>query len=412
MFRRKRRNEGKEAERTWRAWLEIPVEGEAYQPPAHGVILLQVLIVLLFFLFVLRFWYLQVHMGADMSRQALANRLRYEQIYAPRGRILDTNGLPLADNRIAFGLSLVREDCHDIPATLAQVAAWTGIPLDKLRDRFQHDRQRTRPFEPILLTSDMDFALASRVEAELVFWPGLEIVVRSKRWYPEKELFAHVLGYVAEANEKELDADPELALGDLVGKQGLEYSYEKLQMALHDRHVRRWFATGIAGMSVVADSLSAIKYGRVKVVRDETGFIVDYIAQNDFPKYGNDDDRVDSIAQEVLHTFISYIRENATYRESIATTSVLTITSNVVYGKNTGSTPDGRLKGKAFAPGANPMHGRDSHGAVASLSSVAKLPFLDSQDGISNTFSIIPGALGKDDTVIAGDLDIDLGLDN
>ena len=228
MFRRKRRNEGKEAERTWRAWLEIPVEGEAYQPPAHGVILLQVLIVLLFFLFVLRFWYLQVHMGADMSRQALANRLRYEQIYAPRGRILDTNGLPLADNRIAFGLSLVREDCHDIPATLAQVAAWTGIPLDKLRDRFQHDRQRTRPFEPILLTSDMDFALASRVPAAPVFWPGPEIVVRSKRWYPEKELFAHVLGYVAEANEKELDADPELALGDLVGKQGLEYSYEKL----------------------------------------------------------------------------------------------------------------------------------------------------------------------------------------
>lgn len=228
MFRRSGSAKKRENQSKWRAWLEIPVESEVYQPPLHGVILLQVLIVLLFFLFVLRFWYLQVHMGQELSRQSLANRLRYEQIYAPRGRILDVNGVPLADNRIAFGLSLVREDCHDIPATLAQVAAWTGIPLGKLQERFQHDRLRTKPFEPMLLTSDMNFAQAARVEAELVSWPGLEIVVRSKRWYPEKELFAHVLGYVAEANEKEMDADPDLALGDLVGKQGLEYSYEKI----------------------------------------------------------------------------------------------------------------------------------------------------------------------------------------
>ncbi len=183
-----------------------------------------------------------------------------------------------------------------------------------------------------------------------------------------------------------------------------KYSYEKLQMALHDRHVRRWFATGIAGMSVVADSLSAIKYGKVKVVRDETGFIVDYVVEGDFPKYGNDDDRVDSIAQEVLHTFITYLRENATYRESIATTSVLTITSNVVYGKNTGSTPDGRKVGEPFAPGANPMHGRDCNGAIASLSSVAKLRFEDAQDGISNTFSITPGSLGKTKTAAVNNL--------
>ena len=176
-----------------------------------------------------------------------------------------------------------------------------------------------------------------------------------------------------------------------------KYCYERLQMSLHDAKVKRWFATGIAGLSVVADSLSAIKYGHVRAIRDESGFIVDYKAENDFPKYGNDDDRVDDIAKEVLHTFITYLREHHTYRDSIPTTSVLTITSNIVYGKNTGSTPDGRRAGEPFAPGANPMHGRDSHGAVASLSSVAKLPFIDAQDGISNTFSITPSTLGKGD---------------
>ncbi|HEY9574273.1 MAG TPA: pyruvate formate lyase family protein, partial [Lachnospiraceae bacterium] len=187
-----------------------------------------------------------------------------------------------------------------------------------------------------------------------------------------------------------------------------KYCYEKIQMALHDKKVTRWFATGIAGLSVVADSLSAIKYAKVKVIRDENGLAVDYEVEGDFPKYGNDDDRVDDIANEIVHTFMNHIKANHTYRGGIPTTSILTITSNVVYGKATGSTPDGRKAGQAFAPGANPMHHRDSHGAVASLASVSKLPFRDAQDGISNTFSIIPGALGKDDQVVAGDLEIEL----
>ena len=191
-----------------------------------------------------------------------------------------------------------------------------------------------------------------------------------------------------------------------------KYCYEKIQMALHDKKVTRWFATGVAGLSVVADSLSAIKYAKVKTIRDENGIVVDYEVEGDFPKYGNDDDRVDDIANYIVHRFMQYVKGNHTYRGGIPTTSILTITSNVVYGKNTGSTPDGRKAGQAFAPGANPMHGRDSHGAVASLASVSKLPFRDAQDGISNTFTIIPGALGKEDMVLSSDLDIDLdGVD-
>lgn len=186
-----------------------------------------------------------------------------------------------------------------------------------------------------------------------------------------------------------------------------KYCYEKIQMALHDRDVKRYFATGIAGLSVVADSLSAIKYAKVKCIRDEDGIVTDYEIEGDFPKYGNNDDRVDKIAVYIVRTFMDKIRKHHTYRDGVPTMSILTITSNVVYGKKTGSTPDGRKIGVPLAPGANPMHGRDTHGAVASLSSVAKLPFRHAKDGISNTFSIIPDALGKDAQVFVGDLDIE-----
>ena len=176
-----------------------------------------------------------------------------------------------------------------------------------------------------------------------------------------------------------------------------KYSYEALEMALHDTKVRRFFATGIAGLSCAVDSLSAIKYAKVYPVRNEEGIVTDFRIEGDFPKYGNNDDRADNIAVWLLKTFMTDIKSHYTYRESIPTTSILTITSNVVYGKKTGNTPDGRRAGTPLAPGANPMHGRDTHGALASLESVAKLPYEYSRDGISNTFSITPGSLGKDE---------------
>ncbi len=175
-----------------------------------------------------------------------------------------------------------------------------------------------------------------------------------------------------------------------------KYSYEASLMALHDRDVRRTMACGIAGLSVAADSLSAIKFAKVKPIRDEDGIATDFEIEGDYPKYGNNDSRVDDIACELVSTFMNKIRKLKTYRNSIPTQSVLTITSNVVYGKKTGNTPDGRRAGAPFAPGANPMHGRDEKGAVASLTSVGKLPFADAQDGISYTFSIVPNALGKE----------------
>lgn len=185
-------------------------------------------------------------------------------------------------------------------------------------------------------------------------------------------------------------------------------------MALYDKDVYRFFATGIAGLSVIADALSAIKFAKVKPIRNEQGVATDFEIEGDFPKFGNNDDRVDEIASFITKSFMNKIRKQPIYRANEATMSILTITSNVVYGKKTGATPDGRKAGSPFAPGANPMHNRDSSGAVASLASVAKLPFKHASDGISNTFSIIPGAIGKEDEftmvnadysdIVAGDL--------
>ncbi|MGF1478263.1 MAG: formate C-acetyltransferase [Cyanophyceae cyanobacterium] len=174
-----------------------------------------------------------------------------------------------------------------------------------------------------------------------------------------------------------------------------KYCYERLEMALHDRDVYRTMACGVAGLSVVGDALSAIKYAKVKVIRNENGLAVDYHIEGDYPKFGNNDDRVDTLTAQVVEDFMNKVRQHKTYRNAVPTQSILTITSNVVYGKKTGSTPDGRKAGQPFAPGANPMHGRDTKGAIAALESVAKLPYEHAQDGISYTFSIVPEALGK-----------------
>lgn len=210
-----------------RAWLRVQMDHETYVPPKSGIIFLQALLGVFFFVFVVRFWYLQVHRGPEFTRQAQDNRIRHERIFAPRGRILDAGDKVLADNRTAWGLSLVREDCPDIPATLAQISSWFDLPLNYVHEKFALDRARVKPYEPILMVTDIEFPLVAKIESELHQWPGLEIVVRTKRSYPENELFSHVLGYVGEANEQEMGADSALDLGDLVGKAGLEYELEK-----------------------------------------------------------------------------------------------------------------------------------------------------------------------------------------
>lgn len=210
-----------------RAWLKIQGDNESYTPPRSGVIFLQILIGVFFFVFVVRFWYLQVHRGPEFTKQAQDNRIRHERIVAPRGRILDQSQKVLADNRTAWALSLVREDVNDLPATLAQISAWFDLPLNYVKEKYAQDRARVKPFEPILLVTDIDFPLVAKIESEIHQWPGIEIVARAKRSYPETELFSHVLGYVGEANEQEMSADAGLDLGDLVGKAGLEYELER-----------------------------------------------------------------------------------------------------------------------------------------------------------------------------------------
>lgn len=218
--------------------------------------------------------------------------------------------------------------------------------------------------------------------------PGFEPITSEYLDYDEVvQKFDKMMDYVAKIYIKALNT---------IHYMHDKYSYEALEMALHDKKVYRTMACGLAGLSVVADSLSAIKYSKVKVIRNEDGLAVNYEVEGDYPKYGNDDDRVDGIAIDIVRTFINKLKTHKIYRNATPTLSILTITSNVVYGKNTGNTPDGRCGGAPFGPGANPLHGRDTNGALAVMNTIAKLPFEDANDGISFTFSITPETLGKD----------------
>jgi formate C-acetyltransferase len=235
------------------------------------------------------------------------------------------------------------------------------------------------------------YAINGGVDEKLKIQVGPEFAPITSEYLDYDEVmrkFDHILEWLAELYINTLN---------VIHYMHDKYCYERIEMALHDTHILRTMATGIAGLSVVADSLSAIKYAKVKPIRDENGIAVDFEIEGDFPKYGNNDDRVDQIAVDLVERFMTKLKKHKTYRDSKHTLSILTITSNVVYGKKTGNTPDGRRAGEPFAPGANPLHGRDTKGALASLSSVAKLPFEHALDGISNTFSIVPKALGKEE---------------
>ncbi len=238
--------------------MSIHLDPEGYQPPKLGLILLQGLVLLLFFIFFLRFWFLQIHKGEDFARQARENRLRQERVYAPRGLLRARGGELLAENRPAYALGLVREDCKDVASTIAQVSHWTGIPVEKLWAKYFKDKPRIKPFEPLVLAPDIPFELLARIEANRMLWPGLEIVVRPRRYYLQGPLFAHILGYVAEANEKELEENSDLALGDAVGKQGLE-------IVLEDR------LRGNKGLRQLEVDVMGRDFNRKMVVEPEAG---------------------------------------------------------------------------------------------------------------------------------------------
>ncbi|MDR2526110.1 MAG: formate C-acetyltransferase [Oscillospiraceae bacterium] len=273
---------------------------------------------------------------------------------------------------------------------------------DAMREKYGDDYGIACCVSPMRIGRQMQFfgARANLAKALLYAVNGGRDEVTGKQVGPAKQpLAGDVLDYAAvrERFGETLDWLATLYVNTLniIHYMHDKYCYEKLQMALHDEDVLRTMACGVAGLSVVADSLSAIKYAKVRPVRNEEGLAVDFIIEGEYPAFGNNDARADAIAREVVRSFMRRLRRQKTYRGAKPTLSILTITSNVVYGKKTGSTPDGRRKGEPFAPGANPMSGRDAHGPVASLASVAKLPFEESEDGISYTFSIVPAALGK-----------------
>lgn len=265
--------------------MKIQIDSEGYQPRKGGLLLLQCIVGLFFCIFVLRFWYLQVHKADEFSRQSRENRLRNELVYATRGVIRDANGELLAENRTAFGLTLTREDCRDVPATLAQVSAWTGVPLERMVIKFQQDSQKAKPFEPILLLSDLPFDKVVHIEARLLFWPGLQIVTHSKRAYPYADIFAHILGYVAEANTKELEADKSLSLRDTIGKQGIEYVLEQRLRGRKGRYSvevdvlgrslgRHLLESPQNGENVVLNIDARLQQSIVDILGEQTGSVV------------------------------------------------------------------------------------------------------------------------------------------
>ncbi len=284
---------------------KIELEIEDYQAPRWGLILLQALVAAIFVVFVVRFWYLQIHRGQDLAREAMANHLRTERIYAPRGFLQDRNGKLLAENRPAFALALIREDCPDIDNALAQVSLWADIPLSRLMAKYQQDLGKVKRFEPIIILPDMPFELLAKVEARIHQWPGLSIITRTRRHYPYGPLLAHILGYVAEANEKELAADAALSLGDTVGKQGLELVLEKmlrgkkgLNKIMVDARQRVLFRRMVEGpqsgtsitlsldldlQKISAEALGE-QAGSVVVIEPDTGKVLALVTQ---PSYDN-----------------------------------------------------------------------------------------------------------------------------
>lgn len=265
--------------------MKIELDSEGYQPPRNGLILLQCAVALLFVVFCARFWFLQIHRGEDYARMAQENRLRDERIFASRGEIYDSAGTLLAENRTAFGLTLTREDCPDIPAALAQVSAWTGVPLERITARYEQARSKGRSFDPILLHTDIPFAQVAAIEAKLFRWPGLRVVTHSKRHYTQGEAFAHILGYVAEASGKELAADPDLALGDTVGRQGLELVLEpalrgrkglyRLEVDVLGRPLSRTLVEAPrSGQSVVLSLDARLQLAIMEAMGDYSGCVV------------------------------------------------------------------------------------------------------------------------------------------
>ena len=265
--------------------MSIEVKTEVSATPRSGLYILYGLVAFLFLLFVLRFWYLQLLKGEEFARQAFANRTRTQQLYATRGIILDLHGKLLAENRPAYSIAITREDCPDIPATLAQVSQWTTVPLEALQAKFQQDKKDVQPFEPQLLTSDISFEQVITIEKELYHWPGLSIVTRQRRFYPDGPLFAHILGYVAEANSSEINADKHIALGDRIGKLGLELTLEDRLRGTKGRNIIEVDALGrqlgkiqedppIAGENITLSLDAELQKAATEALGEEAGAVV------------------------------------------------------------------------------------------------------------------------------------------